>query len=342
MKTRLTDTSVSSLKAGIYWDLLLPAFGLHVGKRRRTFLVNKAGTRKAIGHYPKVSLADARRKAALILDGHAKTEAVNVKTALDEYLTAILVSPRTRRDYTRLLNRHLAQNFTRPIASITLDDTLTITSKLSKTPSEARHAYDAMKVFFNWSIDRRYIQVSPVFRHPPALHQKRSHVLSPDELHKVWVASDTQGNFGLVVKLCILTGARRSEVPGPKTFTHNTVTFLNTKNGNDHTLPLTPLTKSLFAQLQPCKSWSRPKHLLDEASGVTGYVLHDLRRSFATHCAALGVAPAVIERCLNHAAPSSLGGSLGVTYNKHSYMAEMAEALDKHEKWVLALIARAN
>ncbi|MFN4143960.1 MAG: hypothetical protein ACK4HL_19160, partial [Aestuariivirga sp.] len=48
------------------------------------------------------------------------------------------------------------------------------------------------------------------------------------------------------------------------------------------------------------QDFSRMKRLLDEASGLTGWVLHDLRRTVATGMAGLGVAPQVADKILNH------------------------------------------
>jgi integrase len=50
---------------------------------------------------------------------------------------------------------------------------------------------------------------------------------------------------------------------------------------------------------------------------------HDLRRTFATRLADLGVMPHVIERCLNH----TMQGVMAV-YNRHDYLQERREALD--------------
>lgn len=51
---------------------------------------------------------------------------------------------------------------------------------------------------------------------------------------------------------------------------------------------------------------------------------HDLRRTFATRLADLGVAPHVVERALNH----TMQGVMAV-YNRHDYQAERKEALDR-------------
>lgn len=65
---RLTDVTISKLthsKAQItYWDEGLPAFGVRVGARRKTFIVvMNSGHRIKLGNYPFMSLKDARSEA---------------------------------------------------------------------------------------------------------------------------------------------------------------------------------------------------------------------------------------------------------------------------------------
>jgi Phage integrase family len=50
----------------------------------------------------------------------------------------------------------------------------------------------------------------------------------------------------------------------------------------------------------PFNGWSKAKLALDKSGGVSNWTLHDLRRTFATNIAQLGIAPHVIERLLNH------------------------------------------
>ena len=59
---RFIDVTVASLKTRKYWDSTFPAIGLRVGKRARTFIVNHNRTRKKIGRYPSIKLADARQQ----------------------------------------------------------------------------------------------------------------------------------------------------------------------------------------------------------------------------------------------------------------------------------------
>lgn len=66
---KLTDLSVRNLKPGLHMDERTPAFGIRVGKLRRTWIVLKEPnrTKVTIGHYPELSLSDARKKAMITL-----------------------------------------------------------------------------------------------------------------------------------------------------------------------------------------------------------------------------------------------------------------------------------
>jgi integrase len=86
----------------------------------------------------------------------------------------------------------------------------------------------------------------------------------------------------------------------------------------------------------PFNGWSKAKAQLDQLSGVHNWTLHDLRRSYATNMARLGVPLHVIERLLNHVS-GSFGGIVSV-YRKHQYMDEMREAVHKYENWLKNLL----
>jgi hypothetical protein len=71
-RVRLTDVTIEKLPSSkvrvTYWDETLPAFGVRVGARRKTFIVVvNGGHRIKLGNYPFKSLKDARREAHLRL-----------------------------------------------------------------------------------------------------------------------------------------------------------------------------------------------------------------------------------------------------------------------------------
>ena len=139
----------------------------------------------------------------------------------------------------------------------------------------------------------------------------------------------------------------------------------NSKNGKPHTVTLSPFATRQFERIQAHNSksaWCYPntddsgpvcsktvtKQLGDrqrqpEQGTMSGrsakaqalilaggkWTPHDLRRTGATIMTALGVLPEVAERCLNHTEENKVKR----TYQRHSYLAEMAsawKALGKH------------
>jgi len=95
------------------------------------------------------------------------------------------------------------------------------------------------------------------------------------------------------------------------------------------------------ARREPSKSfsaWSKSKAALDKASGVVGWTLHDLRRTFATSHARIGTPIHVTERLLNHISGTMAG--IVSTYQRHTYMPEMRKAVARYEEHLVALLAR--
>ena len=85
------------------------------------------------------------------------------------------------------------------------------------------------------------------------------------------------------------------------------------------------------AQLEPFNGFGASKESLDKC-GVENFVHHDLRRTFATSMARLGVRLEVTEKLLNHVS-GSMGGIVGV-YQRHEFMDEMREAVSRYEAWL--------
>ena len=68
---------------------------------------------------------------------------------------------------------------------------------------------------------------------------------------------------------------------------------------------------------QAMGGFDRHKQRIDEASGVTGWVIHDLRRTARSLMSRAGVNADIAERCLGHV----IGGVRGV-YDRHEYVEE--------------------
>jgi len=159
--------------------------------------------------------------------------------------------------------------------------------------------------------------------------------------------------FVRIVQLLILTGQRRNEIASLKSdyidLDNKTICLPSslTKNKREHKFPIGDLTVSILAPLPnspgllfpargnsatPFNGWSKSKTLLDRLSGVTAWTLHDLRRTYATNLAKLGVPIHIIERLLNHVS-GSFAGIVSV-YQRHQYLDEMRAAMDIWESYL--------
>src|SRR5258708_30818208 len=111
-KLHMTDVVVSRLKeSGTYFDETTPAFGLRVGKNRKTWFVvrGRERLRTKIGQYPVISLADARKEARkLLTEEPTKVDRITFDAAYDLYKEALKSKKeRTQYDYKRVLEKYL-------------------------------------------------------------------------------------------------------------------------------------------------------------------------------------------------------------------------------------------
>ena len=369
--TLLTDVSLRALKPSdsyvTWYDKALPAFGVRVGKRSKTFVVmlGKERKRLSLGKYPAVTLQDARQRARDLLYGTAPVppqEALPVAPTASDAVAHFLdrlsqtARARTTADYKRVLKKHfLPLHGSDPINEITTAQILAITDSLSSTPAEAIHTHAAIRTFYNWAIAIRIIKSSPLTGLSlPARPGERQRVLTDKELKLVYLAAQDMGYpLGFIVLICIHTGMRRTEVSSLK-WSYITPEFITlprdiTKNGVQHQLPnlivenlqLVPNRGDyLFpsAAGTPFSAWSKNKRKLDKLSGVTDWVIHDLRRTFATKMAEWQIAePHVVERILNHITGSMT--PLARIYNRHGYLPQMRVAMERYEERLAALIS---
>ena len=73
----------------------------------------------------------------------------------------------------------------------------------------------------------------------------------------------------------------------------------------------------------PLGGFAKFKRRLDQACGVTGWTLHDLRRTARSLMSRAGVPSDHAERCLGHVMPGVRG-----TYDRHAYHEEKRRAFE--------------
>lgn len=182
--------------------------------------------------------------------------------------------------------------------------------------------------------------VVPGMARTKATDRARHRVLTDDEIRAIWSALDLLGAFGALVKMLLFTGQRRGDVGGMRRGEIDGALWIipreRYKTGREQIVPLTepalaiieaqPPGDYVFAQRKgtPLTVYGEPKAKLDRLSGVTGWTLHDLRRTARTLMSRAGVRPDVAERVLGHV----IHGVEGI-YDRHSYLDEKRDALER-------------
>jgi integrase len=358
----------------IEWDDVLPGFGYRLragagGKVLRSWVAQyrrAGGTRRiTLGSAGVLSAEQARAAAKKVLaaaalgqdpqadriDRRGKDQH-SFRSVAEEYLKAKQpnVRPRTFVESVRYLTGgYLKPLHGMPVDTITRKDIasrLTVIMRESGNVTAAR-VRAVLNAFYAWAMQMGYVEGNPVIGAiQPKDSEGRTRVLTDAELASVWRACGDD-DYGRIVKLLILTGARRQEVGSMQWSELNpdAGTWMlpseRAKNKREHTLPLPPAAWAIIDAVprmasrdylfgirsEGFKSWGDGKAELDKALGdsVAPFVLHDVRRSVATKMADLGVQPHIIEQILNHQGGHK-GGVAGV-YNRSSYEREVKAAL---------------
>jgi integrase len=175
--------------------------------------------------------------------------------------------------------------------------------------------------------------------------------------------------FAPLLRLLLLTGARLNEI-ARMTYDelHDDVWRLagtRTKNRKAHQVPLPPLARELIASTRakpgvagfvftttgrtPVSGWGRVKDRLDKAmlavaqkergldATIEPWRLHDLRRTFVTGLAELGIPIDVIELAVNHI--SGTRAAVAGVYNRSELLPERRSALEHWAAHIERLIS---
>jgi len=372
---QFTDISIRALKppaAGntYVWDDSLKGFGLRISaKGTKTFCVLiGSGRRQTIGRYPALSLSEARGEAKRLLAektlGKVRPTHTAFADALRDYLAEAeqRLRPLTFKLYRRHLTIHYPFGRT-SLADITPRDILRRLNQLTDRPSEKEHAARIGRTFFKWCVHQHLLDRSPMETLAPVQNgESRERVLTEEELARVYrTALEGSSLFHRLVALLILTGQRRGEISRLEWAWINgeTVTLPAhvTKNKKEHRFPLGSQAKAVIEAIPRVSPYlfpaareqvrgkpvttmagfSKPKIAFDQECGVTGWVLHDLRRTFATGMQQLGIRLEVTEALLNHVS-GSRSGIVGI-YQRYGWQREMAEAITLWEAHLQKLTA---
>jgi integrase len=232
------------------------------------------------------------------------------------------------------------------------------------SPVAANRTLSWFRRMCSWAIERGLIETNPCTGiKPPAAETARDRVLSDGELAAVWRAADALDlTYSAFIRVLILTGQRRSEVAGMTWREIDldaklwTLPAARAKNGREHKIPLSDLAVEILRSLPwiadsrfvfslfgrgPITAFVLTKQRLDALmpTETAPWTLHDLRRTFASGCARLGVAVHVVEAALNHRSGSIKG--VAAVYNRYSYDTEKRAALSAWARHVETIVTGA-
>jgi len=360
----------------ITFDEDIPGFGLRLragGSRTFVFQYKIGGKhrRMTLGKHPALKTAEARKTAAkLYADVRLGNDPASAKAEKQgraaETFGAILKTYLIRRRGTirassyGQIERHLELNL-RPLHGLNLAslDRRAIAAQLARItiengPVHANRVRTSLNKFLSWCCGEGLIEANPTAFTNQNPERPRDRVLTDSELAAIWKMLP-DGDYGDILKLLILTGQRREEIARLQwseiNFEHDVIALpgTRTKNHRAHFVPITPAVRGIlearrnngralvFGSGQGAfGGWTRCKARLDATAKIAPWVVHDIRRSVATGMANLGILPHVIEATLNHISGHK-GGVAGI-YNRASYEAEKATALNRWAEHVAAIV----
>jgi site-specific recombinase XerD len=326
-------------------------------------LVALALHEKALGRDPGAQ----RKSAATAKMPTARTETLG--DVLPDYVSHLVVKNRSFAPTVRALTGLVKPWMERELKSITPDDCWRLIGDArthgmglpmrctGPSESRARLAQFCLGGLFRWCVRQRRIAASPMAGlAPPQPIVDRERVLEEPEIAILWRALDVLGPWhAACIRLLLTTGQRLNEIAKLR---HDEIredaielAKTRTKNKRPHTVPLSGLAREVLDAVprvegcgyvfssgrSPVGGWSNVKRRLVAEMRRLGwncapFVIHDLRRTCASHLARLGTRIHVTEKILNHVS-GTMRGLVGV-YQRYSYRDEMREAL---ERWAVEI-----
>jgi integrase len=237
----------------------------------------------------------------------------------------------------------------KPIGSIKRSDVVAMLDKIEdhNGPRAADVALAILRRIMRWHATRDDEFITPVvpgMNRQKASEHRRERVLSDDEIRALWQATEDGSTFSALTRFLLLTAARRNEAAGlERTEIKDGVWCLPASRSKTKVAVVRPLSGAAVAVLDklpriadcpfvfpsatsrtPISQFSGPKSKLDAAAGVSGYTIHDLRRTARSLLPRAGVNGDVAEKCLGHSR-----GDIVERYDRHGYLNEMRIAFEK-------------
>jgi integrase len=316
-----------------------------------------------IGPYGRITLPMARAQAQKIfaarLDGRDPAEEKKqsrrrlvvdrIDDLIERFIQEHVSRVGTSKRLTNLLRRDVIPYWgAKSIHEIKKRDVSDLVSLIAQRNGHASHRLlKTLKTFLKWCVGRAVIDFSPAEGLSSGYREaSRDRVLTDQELAAIVLgAREMPRPYGGIVEFLALTGQRREEVAQLKRDELDekartwTIPALRTKNKKGHIVHLSEAAWRVVGGISEgelvfgtsrgkrFQAFGKGKRALDKLCGVTGWRLHDLRRTIVSGMARLGVPPHVADKILNHQAGTISG--VAAVYQRHDFLAERKEALNR-------------
>jgi integrase len=381
-----------------HFDSDLPGYGLRVrGSGVHSLMVQYAiagqSRRVVIGKFGSIDPGKAHSTgkdllAQVRLGRDPAAEKVHARTRAAETFGALLPrflerqkakqKPRSYEETERHLMKHAKALHGWPVVNL---DRRTIGARLAEIekgngPAAANRVRASLSAYFTWLAREGYAEANPVaFTNKAVENGARGHVPSDAELRSIWLSlpdgpPEVPDHYTAILKLLLLTGARRDEIGGLRwsevDIDDATITLPSsrTKSRHEHIIPLSKSALKILAA-QPRRTnldgtprdhvfgigldrgysgWSKSKAEIDARVAEAGHevenwTLHDFRRSLSTalHGKRFKVPPHIVEVTLGHVSGHKAGPA--GTYNKAIYLDERRDALERWGAHVISIVS---
>lgn len=287
-----------------------------------------------------------KAKAAKAIDANANT----VRAVLERYLlTGEAKKLRTLKAKKATFERSVYPVIgDMPVADLRRSDIVRLLDEveIKSGPVQADRTLAHVRKALRWYAVRDedfIVPIVPGMARTKPKERARSRVLDDAELRLVWQTAEKYVDpFARLVQFLLLTAARRDEAAkmtwGEVQGTDWLLPASRNKTKQPLVRPLSQRAQALLASMprfadcpyvftangkQAVGGYGRFKRQFDDACGVRGWTLHDLRRTARSLMSRAGINGDHAEQCLGHI----IGGVKG-TYDRHSYHAEKARAFE--------------
>jgi integrase len=292
----------------------------------------------------------AAEKAALVGASKAARLETTFAELAERYLNewAMQKKPRTYREYKRLVEKFLlpawgklaAKDITKAMVREVLGG---IRAEGNRT--QANRLQSTISAVFKFGVGEDVITVNPAKGIPRTEEKPGDRVLSNDEIRKLWLATEDP-----MIRLLMLTGQRADEVRlmswdeidlDAKNWSMRGV---RTKNGEVHSIPLTGEALRIVSA-QPRKNGDRVFHTslrraflrARATSGIKeNFDFRDVRRTFESKIAELGVLETVYRKLLNHSEGNNVTARV---YVKYGFDKEKRDALTRWDRELARIVS---